>query len=259
MVVQLSVVPKRYLILITDTVNLDITIMDNKFNNPQILSPKVQQTGATLIEAMVSLFVFAVGALGIAAMQTTSLVKVDDSKQRSLAIWKAQELADRMRVTITAQRPDGLLAEYVAKIGNDKKGIGKFETDGDGTAYACPGSAPQRCDDVDGSAASACSQAELIEFDVWSVLCDENSGLRGASADGAIGLRDVELAAELVETTVDDKKRLDARIYLEWVNRDSLNDEDLENASDVVNASTDLCGEDIDVDTRLDAYCLRVQ
>lgn len=238
--------------------------MDNKFNNFRYPASKRNQLGATLIEAMVSLFVFAVGALGIAAMQTTSLVKVDDSKQRSLAIWKAQELADKMRLTVTPQRPQGLFAEYVAKIGNDKDGIGKFNRDGNGTAYACPNSAPKRCDDVAGSEATDCDENELIEFDVWSLLCDEHSGLRGASAEGAIGLRDVELAVHMETNTITlpdnrQKEVSDVRIYLEWVNRDSLNDQDLEASTDDVEISTDVCGEELPVDARLDVYCLRVQ
>ena len=63
--------------------------------------------GATLVESLIALFVFAIGALGIAALQTTTLVRSDDVKQRSLAIWKAQELADRIKATTTLDDPDG--------------------------------------------------------------------------------------------------------------------------------------------------------
>lgn len=212
------------------------------FKNPST------QVGATLIEAMVSLFVFAVGALGIAAMQTTSLVRGDDAKQRSLAIWKAQELADRIRVTRTPQKPEGLIQEYITAIGNTNadNSIGKVD---DSDIYSCPTTEPTRCDDVYGTAASACNQAQLVTFDIWSVMCDPNSGLRGASNDGSIGLRDVELAAE--------KSGDQVRIYLEWANRDSSSNEKLQTTNKKI--KTDLCGVEKDVDARLDAYCLRFQ
>lgn len=212
------------------------------------ISNRSSQRGATLIEAMVSLFVFAVGALGIAAMQTSSLVRGDDTKQRSLAIWKAQELADRMRITKTPKNPDGLIDQYIAEINNTNAddGIGKFNLN---DVYSCPNSAPTRCDDTNGTSVAACTQAQLIEFDVWSVMCDPNSGISGGSNDGSIGLRDVELAAE--------KSGGQVRIYLEWSNRDSSNDKALQNSNK--NIKTDLCGVEKNVDARLDAYCLRFQ
>lgn len=224
--------------------------MNNKTN--QYRSAYFQnnkEKGATLIEAMVSLFVFAVGALGIAAMQTTTLVRADDTKQRSIAIWKAQELADRMRVTITPRRPDGLIKEYVTEVGNSNKdSIGKVN---ESDVYSCPSTAPTRCDDVDDSTkAASCTQAQLIKFDVWSVMCDPDSGISGGSNDGSIGLRDVELAVTRndADGTV--------RIYFEWANRDSSNDEKLQSSKKEI--ATDLCGVEEPVDARLDAYCLRV-
>ena len=57
------------------------------------------QAGATLLESLIALVVFSIGALGIAALQTATLVRSDDVKQRSIAIWKAQELADRIKAS----------------------------------------------------------------------------------------------------------------------------------------------------------------
>jgi len=70
------------------------------------------QRGVTLIEAMISLLIFSVGALGLAAMQLTAITASGDSQQRTMAIWKAQELADRIR-----SNPN-LRQLYVAAIGN---------------------------------------------------------------------------------------------------------------------------------------------
>lgn len=209
-----------------------------------------KQHGASLVEAMISLFVFAVGALGIAAIQTTSLVRVDDTKQRSLAIWKAQELADRIRSSKSVDDPDGLLAEYIAAVGNTNAddGIGKIDTS---DQYQCPNAAPTRCDDINGTNAAACSPAQMVAFDLWSVMCDADSGLAvdGTPNDGAIGLRDVEIALE--------QNGADFRLYLEWSNREAGNDLDLQTTAQTV--TTNLCGDDETIDARLDAYCLRFQ
>lgn len=207
-----------------------------------------QQVGATLIEAMVSLFIFAVGALGIAAMQTTSLVKGDDTRQRSLALWKAQELADRIRITKTANKPEGLIKKYADEVNNDGSDIGTLTTS---KVYECPADPPKRCDDINGTAAAKCNVDQIVKFDVWSVMCDPNSGVSGASNDGSIGLRDVELA---IKKSDDDR---DAKIYFEWVNRDSSNKDEFQ-TSTAETIDTDLCGENKPVDVRLDVYCLRL-
>jgi len=85
--------------------------MNRKFKNLD-----TKQRGSSLVEAMVALVVFAVGALGIAAMQTVSMVRGDDTRQRSIAIWKAQELVDRIKATKTTDDPDGLVAEYIVVL-----------------------------------------------------------------------------------------------------------------------------------------------
>lgn len=219
-------------------------------------SHSARQVGATLIETMVSLFIFAVGALGIAAMQTSSLVRVDDTKQRSLAIWKAQELADRMRNTKTVDDPDGLLPEFLAEINNDNSGdtIGAYGTS---DFFVCPNTVPTRCDDVSGSATTACSTAAFVEFEVWSVMCDPSSGVAvgaGNVNDGAIGLRDVELA--MVQNGTE------FRLYIEWLSRSANSDQSIQETDTTLAArtvSTNLCGDAEDVDSRLDVYCLKFE
>lgn len=207
------------------------------------------QLGATLIEAVVSLFVFAVGALGIAALQTTSLVRVDDTKQRSVAIWKAQELADRMRLSKTAADPEGLVPDYITAIGNDNSddGIGVVDSD---DVFDCPTTAPTRCDDVNGTNASACSTADMVAFDIWSVMCDLDSGIAASNQNGSVGLRDVEVALE--------QDGSEFRLYLEWQSRSANNNANIQDDADPVTITTNLCGDDEDIDSRLDAYCLKI-
>jgi len=219
------------------------------------------QAGLSLIEAMVSLFVFAVGALGVAALQTTALVRTDDTSQRSIAIWKAQELADRIRSTKTIANPDGLIASYITAINNNNSddGIGVMSS---ASEFSCPVNAPTRCDDVDGTNAAVCTVAQMVAFDIWSVMCDSSTGLvpNGVAVDGSVGLRNLEVALESDGTGI--------RLYFEWLSRSANNNLDTDGGVDTGLQSststartvvTNLCGVDENIDTRLDAYCLRVQ
>lgn len=209
-----------------------------------------KQLGTTLLEALIALVVFSVGALGVAALQTATLVRSDDVKQRSIAIWKAQELADRIKATDSVADPDGLGPEYIAEIGRDISSIGVFDLN---DVFNCPAAAPTRCDDVEGTnvAVNACNTPDLLtEFDVWSVFCDPVSGLSSANigtTDGENKLKNLDVA--LIQ--VGDEYRL----YIEWLSRSTDQDEDLQ--ATPVNVTTNLCGEDIDVDSRLGVYCLR--
>lgn len=207
-----------------------------------------QQAGATLIESVVALFVFAVGALGLAALQTTTLVRSDDVKQRSVAIWKAQELADRIKATRTIDDPNGLAAEYATAIGvTNRNQIGVY-----GTSFSCPNNAPTRCDDQNGTAAASCTTTQLVQFDVWSVLCDPRTGAAAISNDGSEGLNKLkDLDVALVQ---DGTEYL---LYFEWASQSGERNEDVQ-ASGTTTIETDLCDEaDVDVDSRLNAYCLR--
>ena len=62
--------------------------------------------GATLLEVLIAVVVLAIGLLGFAALQSTSLQSGHSSYQRSQATWLAYDMLDRMRAN-----PDNL-AEY---------------------------------------------------------------------------------------------------------------------------------------------------
>ena len=56
-----------------------------------------QQKGSTLIEVLVTLFIMAVGLLGLASMQVISIKNVNNSQFRTLATDYAYDMAERMR------------------------------------------------------------------------------------------------------------------------------------------------------------------
>ncbi|WP_435237092.1 type IV pilus modification protein PilV [Psychromonas sp. PT13] len=68
------------------------------------------QKGTSLIEILVTLFIMAIGLLGLAAMQINSSKNINNSQFRSLAVSYAYDMAERMR-----SNPVGVSAgDYVA-------------------------------------------------------------------------------------------------------------------------------------------------
>lgn len=211
-----------------------------------------KQYGSSLIEAVVSLFVFSIGILGIAALQTTTLVRGGDVKQRSVAIWKAQELADRIRSTRTIENPGGRVADFRAVIGSNTAAIDSFTTR---SPYRCPadGAAPQRCDDSSSDAANSCSVEQSIAADVWTVLCEADTGASDESLDGSGGINRLKgLDVALTQGTVVGENFL----YFSWLSQSAFNNEDIQAATPQT-VTTELCGQERSVDSRLDTYCLR--
>ncbi|ENA33280.1 MULTISPECIES: type IV pilus modification protein PilV [Pseudomonas] len=60
------------------------------------------QRGATLIEVLVTVFILAVGLLGLAGLQSTSIKSNQGAYYRSQATLLAGDMADRMRANRTA-------------------------------------------------------------------------------------------------------------------------------------------------------------
>lgn len=61
-----------------------------------------KNTGFTLIEVLIAMLVLAVGLLGLAGLQATSLRNNQSAYNRSQATQLAYDLADRMRANVTA-------------------------------------------------------------------------------------------------------------------------------------------------------------
>jgi type IV pilus assembly protein PilV len=209
------------------------------------------QAGATLIEAMVSLFVFAVGALGLAALQTTALIQSDDTKQRTLAVWKGQELIERMLSTRTFANSDGLMSQFVTQIGNTSappsNGIGIVGVQNN-LAAEC-GSIELNC------SVDTCTPSQLVSYEISDIFCDDSTGLSTSEldADGSIALKDIDVALR--------KNGQIYELYIEWQARTA----DREAASNGVTngltgtIDTNLCGTTVALDARVNAICWRFQ
>ena len=60
------------------------------------------QTGSTLVEVMVSIFVISLGFLGFAKLQVNSLAMANGSLLRASAVYLSYEMTDRMRANLPA-------------------------------------------------------------------------------------------------------------------------------------------------------------
>ena len=210
-----------------------------------------KQTGLSLVEALVSLFIFSIGALGLAALQMTSIVQSDDLKQRSMAIWKGQELVERIRSSRTFDDWNGSIEAYTDVIGSNDGGIAAFGVDN--TAFTCAMPVAADCSAV------ACSREQLARFDINQVLCDANTGLQmaGAGAEGSFGLMDMDIALRTNAANTTNE------LYIAWQSR-TANRNFAGVSSGAANGvsgliPTNLCGTNINVDVRVDAICIQFQ
>ncbi|MEW5248928.1 type IV pilus modification protein PilV [Microbulbifer discodermiae] len=116
-----------------------------------------RQTGATMIEILITILVLAIGLLGLSATQVMSLKNGNNAHHRYLAALAAQEMAERMRAN-----PDGLeLGSYDGQT-----------VDGSETGSNC-------------SETLSCSAANLATLDLYDwgqVISDNLPGGQGTIA-----------------------------------------------------------------------------
>ena len=126
------------------------------------------QRGVSLIEVMISLFVFGIGVLGFAALQSRAVQATFDNSQRDQVVWLTQSLIDRIRGN------PGAAGKYAALL----------------TAYnsgKCPSASaqPRQCTDSttldsNNQCTDCCSAEQMAEFDVSDLYC--SSDFQGVKA-----------------------------------------------------------------------------
>lgn len=112
-----------------------------------MLSHPRQQRGFTLIEALVAMFVTALGILGIVGLQMRTLADTQTSVRRAQAIRLIEDLGERMRA-----HPNALasLGDYVSGFSDEP--------------------AEQSC-------ADGCNRADLVKHDLWAWKQTVKAGL----------------------------------------------------------------------------------
>lgn len=146
---------------------------------------QLMQRGSSLIEVLITLLIFSVGMLGMAALQLNALQGTVDSAQRSQSTWILQDIAERIRAN-----PQGTAANYAA-------------------APACAALPVNRCADYYNPAtgakvnASNCSAAQMAAFDRWEAQCSYSAIAAFNTIDGRFSGRDFMTApADGVTLTV---------------------------------------------------------
>src|SRR5690606_34451064 len=76
--------------------------------------PFRRETGATLIEVLVAMVVLAIGLLGLAVLQATSVQSMHSDYYRSQATLLANDLADRKRAKLTEALTNAYLIDFPA-------------------------------------------------------------------------------------------------------------------------------------------------
>ena len=134
---------------------------------PEAKSPTAQ-VGVGLIEILITLFILAVGLLGVAALQFTGSFANKDAISRTQAELVAQQVAERLRA---AARPaiqgDGIVAND-AYFSSDNYNFSGLNC-ADSHPYKCyclsrPGGVP----DCEGG---ECSEVEIAAYDGWALSC----------------------------------------------------------------------------------------
>lgn len=134
-----------------------------------------QQRGSSLIEILVTVLIFSIGMLGMAALQLNALRSTSDSNQRAQAVWLAQDLAERIRAN-----PSGSVAEYA----------------GAGNAPDCTALPTTQCSDRYNPAtstvvqATTCTAGQMAQFDRWEAECSYSALAAYSATNGRASSRD---------------------------------------------------------------------
>lgn len=130
-----------------------------------------RQGGFSMIEVLVTLLVFTIGLLGLAALQLNALQGTSDSAQRSQATAVLQDLAERMRAN-----PQASAANYTANVNCNALPA----------AMCADHSNPTTGAKVN---AASCTAAQMAAFDRWEAQCSY-AALANNAADARFSSRD---------------------------------------------------------------------
>jgi len=155
--------------------------------------------GFSMIEVLVTIFITVIGLLGISSLQLQSNRAVQDSGNKSQAIWILKDLSNRINANSSA------LSDYATN------------------SYSC-GSTPKMCEDYNNGsskvAAASCSASEVAAFDLWDTVCTRgytNQGNKIRSSHGDF------ISNPVLKITVDNTNS-SAVLSLTWDVRTSSSD-----------------------------------
>lgn len=173
------------------------------------------QRGATLMELMISVFVFAIGVLGYAALQTRSLQATYDNTQRADVV----TIVDGLMARISANNNSAAKVQYAAQLNG---------------AFVCPGAAPANCAETTGGVVpgAACNAATMATYDVWDELCNNPNG-------GLNGVQSLQITLTCVGNGAC-PDGVDLNLASNWCARSAEQDDDLDNTAGGNACATDI-------------------
>lgn len=175
------------------------------------------QSGFTLIEALVAAVVLAIGIMGIASLLTLSKVSQHEGIQRTRAVALADDILERIR-----RNPAGLSVYD----------IGLSAPLGDASIETEPS---PNCN------SATCTAAELATHDLWAweSLLDGTSAVVTADGSATVGMRNIRACVEFTADTGKTNTGI-VDVILQW--------QGLKETSDAVGGGT-VCGDATDEDT----------
>ncbi len=162
-----------------------------------------QQRGVGLIEVLIALVIFALGVVGMAGLQMRTIALTMDSTQRSYAVSKSQDIADRIRSTSIAP------SEY----------LGSYNADGnycDATPASC-------ADTVGSSVAPQCTEAQMVLFDLHDTFCVGHGSLEDQVADWQVDITcEFPNAGVITDTTLCEEPGATVVVTTTWFARSAI-------------------------------------
>ena len=137
------------------------------------LKHPTKERGMTLIEVLLAIVIFAIGLLGVAALQVAGLRYTKGSQNRSLAIIQAENITERMRAN-TAAVADG---KYVT---------------------------PDVSETLPDCLTVECTPAQMAEYDLATWLSDTRQALGAKRYDGALNTDSNVNATVCIDSTPED-------------------------------------------------------
>jgi|TARA_Y100000296_G_scaffold32262_1_gene37335 type IV pilus assembly protein PilV len=168
------------------------------------MSIRKSQSGFSMLEVLITLGISIIGLVGLASLQLQTTRAVNDTANRSHAIWVAEDLANRIRA--------------------NRINMGNYDTGGE--PIDCENFFPQKVcssyhngEDVVNAAAD-CSGTEVAAFDLWELACGTSPEILNSitRTSGADYLPNSELEVSVVNSRVDITVRWDVRTSGRGVN-----------------------------------------
>jgi len=173
------------------------------------------QRGVGLIEVLIALVVFALGVVGMAGLQLRTLSLTMDSTQRTYAVSKAQDIADRIR-------SNGIPASEYLSNASSKQYNAAF-CDANAGAASCS-------DDP----AASCNATQMALYDAYDAFCVGEGSLNGGqngvqqvvewNVNISCAYPDPAAAGAMKNTTTCDEEGATVTLTTTWLARSAIDD-----------------------------------